>query len=253
MRKERWIFSSDYHAPFHDPRILDIIFTVAKDIDATHFVINGDFLDFINVNMWGPKHPDIVETLEDEFYSGRKILEEIRNLLPNTKIILTHGNHESRLERFILKNARPFWNVLKVDSMLDVSRYDVETHPYQHVVQIPNIPFYFTHSPASYGKHPASVSLDKKGEGNWLWSCAHRASTAYKTTSLGSTWEAHTIGWCGHTSLTDSHKQVFSFTKGHESWNSSFVIVELLGENYFISHHLIRDYKVGVMGYMYES
>ena len=253
MKKQRWVISSDWHLPYHDPRLVNLVLDVAEDIGCTHFLINGDFLDFYNINMHGPKSPRVIESLEEEFSSGLEWIDKIRNRLPNQKIHLSLGNHEHRLERFILKNCKAFYNILSVDKMLQLKRYNVTWSRYQEKIQIPNIPVYIMHSPPSYSKHSASVSLDKKVEGNWIFSCTHRPTWALKPTDLGNIYEAFTMGWLGSTTLTESHREVFSFAKGHESWAHSFIIVDVVGDSFFINHHIIRDYKVSVGGFVYEG
>lgn len=253
MRRERWVVSGDWHLPFHDPRLVNLVLDIAEDINCTHFLLNGDFLDFYSINMHGPKHPDVVEKLQDELCSGEDWISKIRNKLPNSKIHYSFGNHCNRLERFILKNCRAFYNVLNVENSLRLKDYDVTFTKYQEIVQVPKLPIYIMHSPASYSKHAAAVSLDNKVEGNWIFSCTHRPTTAYKATALGNVYEAHTLGWLGSTDLTDSHKEVFSFTKGHHQWANSFIIIDIVGDSFFINHLLIRDYKVCVDGYLYEG
>lgn len=253
MRKERWVISGDWHLPMHDPRLTNLVLDIAQDIKCTHFLINGDFLDFYSINMHGPKSPRVQESLESEMGSGLEWIKKIRKKLPTQKIHYALGNHGFRLERFILKYCKPFWNILTIEKMLELEFYNVSFSRYQDVVQIPDVPIYITHSPPSYSKHAAAISLDKKGEGNWIFSCTHRPTYAQRNTALGNTWECYTMGWLGHTSLTDSHKEVFSFTKGHHEWGQSFITVDIVGKDYFINHHVIRDYKVCMDGYVYEG
>lgn len=253
MRKERWVISGDWHIPVHDPRLVDLVIDIAQDIGCTHFLINGDYLDMYGINFFGPKHPDVIETLEDEFYQGLEYVKTLRKKLPEQKIHISFGNHCQRLERFILKNCRPFWNILTTEKMLQLDDYGITYTPYQEVVQIPGVPIYIVHSPPSYSKHAAAVSLENKGAGNWIFSCTHRMTMAYKPTALGDLLEAHTMGWLGATDLTASHSQIFSYTKGHQTWSNSFIIVDVLGDDFFIQHIPIRNYKAIVDGYCYEG
>ena len=64
MRSSRWLVFNDPHIPFHDKAAVQLMLDVAKDVDVTGIVINGDLLDFYQIHDHGAKHPQIIETLD---------------------------------------------------------------------------------------------------------------------------------------------------------------------------------------------
>lgn len=255
MKPVRWFVFSDVHGPFEDPRKLNLVLDVAADVlNPTDVIcINGDLLDFYQVNMHGPKHPDVQENLENEMFWGEEFIYNLRKRFPKNRIILKMGNHEHRLERFIIQYSKVFWNLLKIEKQLRLEQYDIEWTPYNERTRVEKTNLFIQHSPPSYAKNPAQTSLEKKIDGNYIWGCTHRPSTAYRTSCNSVTYEAHTLGWLGSTTLSKSHVQVFSYVKSHEDWGSSFAIVDVIGKEFFIHHCIIRDYKTSFGETWYEG
>jgi len=46
MKKEKVMVTSDYHIPFIDNKAYSVMREFAKDYKPSHFIINGDFVDF---------------------------------------------------------------------------------------------------------------------------------------------------------------------------------------------------------------
>lgn len=99
----RLLVLSDVHVPYHD---LD---TLKKGLDfgasdgCDSILFNGDFMD-----MYGPSSHDPDPRNMDlprEIADGRQALEYIRKRFPNIPIYYKEGNHEERLERYLIKNA----------------------------------------------------------------------------------------------------------------------------------------------------
>lgn len=255
MKPVRWFVFSDVHGPFDDPRKTQLVLDIADDILEPNDVIciNGDLLDFYQVNMHGPKHPDVQENLENEMFWGEEFISNLRKRFPKNRIIFKAGNHEHRLERFIIQYSKVFWNLLKIEKQLRLEQYDIEWTPYNERTRVEKTNLFIQHSPPSYAKNPAQTSLEKKIDGNYIWGCTHRPSTAYRTSCNGVTYEAHTLGWLGSTTLSKSHSQVFSYVKNHEDWGSSFAVIDVIGKEFFIHHCIIRNYKTSFGGVWYEG
>jgi predicted phosphodiesterase len=253
MLQERWLVFSDVHGPWNDPRLSDLVLDIGEDINCTHVFLNGDILDFFELNQHSPKDPDIITNLEDEMHWGIEFIKKLRRKFPTQKIIFNAGNHEFRLDRFIIKNCKPFWGFLSVDKQLQLEHYNIEYYPYNHAYQIPGTDIYLQHSPPSYSQNAARTSLLKKMAGSFIWGCSHRPDSAYLSSYDGRRHEAHLLGWLGSTTLTDQHKLIFRYTKGHESWGNSFATIDIVGNDHFIQHHIIKNYKTVVNGVLYEG
>lgn len=99
----RALLLSDIHIPFHDRKALEAAVEVGKREAANVVVLNGDALDFHAVSRYD--HDGSKLTYQMEIEGAKKFVRWIRNQFPKARIIFKEGNHEERLERYILSRA----------------------------------------------------------------------------------------------------------------------------------------------------
>jgi hypothetical protein len=234
--KTKLVFN-DVHGPFEDPIKLELVLLAGdflysqKKLDE--IILNGDILDFYNINSHGPKHPEIQNTLEAEIEWGIDFLSKLRKRFPDVKITFIFGNHEDRLERFIIDKCPAFYNMFQLHKMLRLEELNIDWLPYNNTYQVEKTNLYIQHSPPSYGVNGARTSLLKKHDRSYIWGCTHRVQKAKITGASGNEYEAWFNGWLGSTTLTNEHKRVFSYAKGHEEWQHAFIILDVVNDNYF--------------------
>lgn len=228
---------NDLHIPYHDPRSVALVLNIFKDAKVNEIVINGDLLDFYAVNSHGPKHPDIQETLESELIAGREFLEGIRKMFPDEKIMFLYGNHEHRLERFILDKCPAFWNIVKLEAQLNLERLNIEWKPYNSKYML-NSRIGVQHSPPSYGENGARTSLMKKPSISMIYGCTHRVQHSCITGGDGIVNHV----WFNGCLIKMGHK-VFDYAKGHENWQEAFSLVDVKGDEFHVHQIHINKYK----------
>lgn len=259
MKSERWLVFSDVHGPFNDPRLVDnegggLILDIAEDVGATHLMLNGDILDCYWLSAHA-KSPYVNMSLEDEIDWGIDFFKNLRKRFKKQKIIFNYGNHEDRLIRYLSSKdcPLPFVERLSLDLLLQLPTSNIEFYRYNNAYNVPGTNIIIQHSPPSYSVNSARTSLLKKLCGAFIWGCTHRPDTAYLSSYDGKKHEAHCLGWLGSTTLTENHTEVFSYAKGHQSWGNSFATIDILDDDYFIQHIVIKDYKAAVNGILYEG
>ena len=241
----------DLHIPFHNPRIVTLVLDVFEDIGVDRIVLNGDVLDFYGVNSHGPKHPDIRENLEDELDAGREFFNNLRKRFPKIPIVFNAGNHEFRLDRFIIKNCKPFWNILTVEKQMNLELLDIEYFPYNNRYRLEKSNMYIQHSPASYSSPQANFTTNP--DSSSIFNCSHRAGMAARTGSK-EVYYSYFNGWLSTWDLTPTHKEAFRFIKNHNKWQNCFSIVTCIDETKAINNqYIIDDYKCVVDGNLYEA
>lgn len=259
MESKRIVVFNDVHAPFHDSNLISIdakglVLDVAKEINVDHIIINGDLVDFYDINSHGPKHPDIKQKLEDELNWGRDFFEKLRNRFPKTKITFIAGNHENRLDRFIMNNAPNFWNLFRLENYFNLEKLDIEYLEYNDSYKIGQSNLYIQHSPPSYGVNGARTSLFKKMDTSHIWGCTHRMQHAAVTGYSGEVYNAWFNGWLGSSTETKEHKRVFSYAKGHENWQKCFIIINLIDDKeYHVQQVPIVNNRCVVDGVLFEA
>lgn len=223
---------NDLHLPFHDPDVLALVLDVLEDVHIDRLVLNGDAVDFYNINSHGAKDPDVPELLEDEFNSLEKFLNEVESRITAEKVFLC-GNHEYRLDRFIMKQCPEFWNMLTLENHFNFKDRGWEHHPYNTEYQLENTNLYIQHSPPSYSENGAATSLKKKPGRSYIYGCTHRMQHAKVSVSQTEQYEVFFNGWLGSTDYSHAHERVFSYLKNHENWQQCFSLVSVVDGKHF--------------------
>jgi hypothetical protein len=252
---------NDLHLLPNTPRpVVDLVLDSFEDIGVHRIIINGDLLDFININLHGPKHPDVICTLEDEIFEARNFLRELRERFKKAHIVFLFGNHEDRLDRFILKNAKPFWNICRLETMLELEKLDIEFYEYNYKYRLEKTNLFIQHSPPSYGVNGARTSLLTKLDENYIFGCSHREQHCAITGGSGQVYRAWFNGWLGSTTITREAEKIFSYTKNHSAWQRCAGVAYVIDEvdffyNQFEIKELVRDerYSLLLEGAIYET
>lgn len=121
-----WLVLCDVHVPYHDEETLKHAIREAKERNVVGVVINGDFLDCheLSVHDKDPSAPRYTE----EIKTGIQVLKWIRSELPNAEIVYKIGNHEERLDRYILNRAPALFDLefATIESLLHFKDYDIQ-------------------------------------------------------------------------------------------------------------------------------
>jgi hypothetical protein len=95
--------------PFHDEKAMDVALQIVaylEEHDRVDSVINlGDFLDLPAQGRF-EQEPAFAFTTQHAINRGHKFLQQQRAAAgPRAKIVLIEGNHDKRMEKFIMNNA----------------------------------------------------------------------------------------------------------------------------------------------------
>lgn len=91
---------SDSHFPHHDAGVLQVVASVAEELQPDFLIHGGDLLDCYSLSRYD-KNPGRVETLQTEIDQARAHLAYMRLLCPKSRFVLLEGNHEDRLRRVL--------------------------------------------------------------------------------------------------------------------------------------------------------
>ena len=108
---------ADIHIPFHDPLAVESALSYAERQGVDLIVILGDLVDFYKISTF-LKNPS-KKSVGEEIKQAKDFLKDLRQRFKNAKIIYKEGNHEFRLQRYLMKNAPEIYNL--VDNLLQVS------------------------------------------------------------------------------------------------------------------------------------
>lgn len=122
----RVLFWPDIHIPYQDEITVEMIIDYAKSLNVSHIVFGGDLIDFYQISRFlhDPKQKDVTA----EIMAAKAFLIRIRNTFPDAKITYKEGNHENRLEHFILAQCPQLHGLLEnlLQEKLTLSELNIE-------------------------------------------------------------------------------------------------------------------------------
>jgi len=135
----------DLHAPFHDEDALEMVLERGQEMKAKTVLIMGDLADCYQLSVFlkDPRQRHFA----DEVLVVREILAEIRKALPKARIIWKKGNHEFRLDSYIMRQAPELYDldVMSFAGIYHLSEYKVELVDDKQLIRYKNLFFIHGH------------------------------------------------------------------------------------------------------------
>lgn len=124
------VVANDFHIPFHDEKALLLFKLFLRRERPDWLILNGDFQDFWEISNYDLT-PRAGKEFKDEIEAGKKILRSFRRTLPRARITWIEGNHEFRLRKYLIQNARELYCLpgLSMAELFDLKRLRVEYVP----------------------------------------------------------------------------------------------------------------------------
>lgn len=113
IRPGVWLALMDLHLPYHDKATIELAVSEAKKRGAVGVLLNGDVMDSHEVSRHDkdPRAPRYVREVE----YARQFFAWLRGQLPKADLVYKAGNHEDRLEAYIIRHAPALFGVEGVD------------------------------------------------------------------------------------------------------------------------------------------
>jgi predicted phosphodiesterase len=109
---------SDIHLGIHDKQAITSALTYLKKERIDFLILNGDTLDSTEISTH-PKNSKTPKYLH-EVTLAKSLLSAIAIDFPHTKIYFKEGNHEDRLQRYIMANAEALDGIVDLPKILDL-------------------------------------------------------------------------------------------------------------------------------------
>jgi predicted phosphodiesterase len=122
-KKKVAVVLSDIHIPYHDRDALAIALEFTEDIKPDKIILAGDIIDFYAVSKY-MKDPLRIDTLQSEIDETRAFLNVLRDKHLGASITIIPGNHEVRLEKFLIDKASALTSLrcLSIDDLFGLSQ-----------------------------------------------------------------------------------------------------------------------------------
>ncbi len=183
------IVCPDVHIPNEDKKAWKLFLKVLEAVQPDILVTIGDYVDMTSVSRH-QKKPKEETRLLPEIVAGRNGLSQIRSVFKGRFVFLA-GNHDKRIENFIAEKCPELDELLSLEELLQLKKYDIEYHPYGEIVKIGKMNF--VHDTGRCGLNTARQSVLDVGS-NIAVGHSHRAAVVYDGTITGDTHVGMNVG-----------------------------------------------------------
>lgn len=243
----------DCHIPYHHVKAYSLVMKVLSDLPLSEICLYGDYADFYSVSQYG-KHPSILNHLQYEVDAVNKCLDELDQLFPRVKKVFIEGNHEYRLERYLVDKCPALFGITEAKFLFKIpQRYNWYYHKYQpnQMYHVGGSDLIIRHEPlGSTAKNSAKGSLCSTTYGH-----IHRIEEAWVVSLEGKQIVNFSPGWLGD----KRNDLIFNYIKGHHQWQLGFSLVYTNKETKQFYHQIVPIIENGnkvscvVKGKYYEA
>ena len=195
---EKILLWPDTHIPYHDKKAVDLILKVAKKWKPDTIVLGGDFIDNYSVSSHD-RDPNRSLKLDVEVEETIKYLKIIKELKAKKNIFIA-GNHEWRLERYLMSVAPELNNIVSTPKILKLKELGFEYIPYKQVYKIGKLAI--THDLGKAGRTAHLKALDDY-QNNVVIFHTHRLGYAIEGDVEGNKHVGTMLGWLGDVESAD--------------------------------------------------
>lgn len=182
----------DCHVPNHDERALGLLLQVAHALKPKHIAILGDFADADALSAHGRTKPGEA-SFEQEVAEINGILDHLDSVGATNKIYI-EGNHEFRLDRYLMERAPEMFYAIKWPQLLKLHERGWQWVPYRKSTKIGKLNL--THDTGTAGINAHRTSAQAFG-GSAVIGHTHRMSIEVKGRFDGTPYLAAMLGWLG--------------------------------------------------------
>jgi len=226
VSKKTYVIVSDVHVPSHSVPAVQAVGALMRDIKPDGLIVNGDFLDLIELSKHATASVAQLEGLRitKVFEEGNKLLDYWQTCAgPQCKDNrFIDGNHEDRLRRWIEKGDNAVW--LGDEGVSIEGRLHFEDRGFMYCKGYPKAYTKLGHLVVTHGrwcgKYAAAIHLDRYRH-SVMVGHVHTPGTFY-----GPGLEKQQVGIVtGH--LADITKPALGYASVPNSWQLGFAVVHV--------------------------
>lgn len=226
------IMAGDHHIPYHDQDAIELMIERAIEIKAKTLILVGDFMDCYQLSRF-QKDPR-KRSFKEEIAMAGEILDYIKQSLPDTKLIYKIGNHEERLDNYIMTNAPALYGIesLTYESLLRLQQRGIEVVKDKRIIRAKHLNVIHGHEYVYSITNPVNPARGLFNRAKKSAACFHHHRTSEHTETaingdIISTWSGGCM--CG---LNPEYMPL-------NNWNLGFI--ELYDEDNF---YIVRNRKI---------
>jgi predicted phosphodiesterase len=238
------VILSDLHAPYEDKKAFTLALKVIKDIKPEYLILNGDIIDCYSVSSH-PKTPGRFSNLKEEIQEAIQRIDELEACkVPN--VIYIEGNHENRLERFLIQKAPELFGMVTISSLLQFDKRGMVHVNYKDFYRLGKV--VYTHDLNYTGPQISRRAL-QDAQHSIVVGHAHRLSYTVEGDVTGKAKVGTCFGWLGDSKAAD----YMHVLKANRNWALGFGVgyMEKTGITHLVPVPII-NYSCQVEGKIYS-
>ncbi len=192
---KRVLIIPDTHAPYNDMKAWGLVMRVAEAFEWDTCLILGDFFDFYAVSAHS-KDPLRLGQLEDELDQARPLIHAL-NRVPFKQRIFCMGNHEQRLDRYLMDHAPALWRTVYEKDLLGLGEGGWRVVKYREDTTLGRL--HATHDVGSQG----ALAVLNAYQDNVVSGHDHQMTYVVRGNAKGVAHVSATFGWLGDINRVD--------------------------------------------------
>lgn len=186
------LFIPDCHIPNHDEKAWGLLLRVGLALKPKHIVILGDFADGETLSAHAATKPG-EQDFEVEVNAVKGCLDQLDQLGAENKIYVS-GNHEFRLDRYLMEHAPMLFRSITWQNTLGLYQRGWSWVPYRKSTKLGKLNL--THDTGNAGMNAHRTSAAAFG-GSVVIGHTHRMSYEIRGRFDGTPYLAAMLGWLG--------------------------------------------------------
>ena len=228
----------DWHVPFHGPKAIHVAFEFCRQIQPQIIIVH-EAHDFYSLSRFD-KNPERRLQLQDEINTVKDYLGWLKEICPNSRIIVLRANHTDRLQKFLWSKAEELSNLecLQLEELLGFKQMGIDYLDYYiHKSGDPRGDYLFKHGDIvrQHSAYTAKGEMEREGMSG-MSGHTHRLGTHYSRKRGGF------YVWIEAGCLCDLNP---GYIKGTANWQHGIGVVTYKETGHFISEPIpIIDYEL---------
>ena len=126
MKVKKGVVFSDFHAKYHDRKLVSLYKRFIDDFKPDEIVINGDLINLAGyaTHHGKRKNENPIESVGEDFKAAEEILDELTSR--KAKKIFIEGNHELFQDNFFMANPDQFDETMLIENRLKLKKRGFE-------------------------------------------------------------------------------------------------------------------------------
>jgi predicted phosphodiesterase len=179
---------SDVHIPYHSVAAIECAVKYLKQEKCDTILLNGDIWDCFMLSSFDKDHRG-ADSVKSELEKVGYFLDYIHEEFPKAKIVYREGNHEYRLERFLMANALELLDMdqFHLPELLSFKKRGIDWVNEKRVIRVGDLSIIHGHELSSGISAPVNPArgLFLKFKASALMGHCHQTSEHTEKTGLG--------------------------------------------------------------------